>query len=90
MIYNKNRLQDIAFTSPSIISKKLPILFMTLNEDNTWEFWGNEYIEEDEIKIVSLHEILTIDPSLKDFHNIEIGLSYYRVSQNSEWQSYSE
>lgn len=90
MIISKNRMQDIAFTSPNIISKKLPILFMTINEDNTWEFWGNEYIGEETIIIVSLKEILEIDPVLNDFNEIQCGLSYFRISQNAEWQVYSE
>ncbi len=76
------------FTTKYVLEKKSPILFVSHEENGDWQFLGPESnLKEDAARIVSLSEILDVDPSLNEILNLPFGKEIKRDKIGSEWIS---
>jgi hypothetical protein len=84
----KTSLNTAVFTTKFIINEnKLITKVSHYKEDGAWEFFSDdEFLEYEKVsKLVSLEEILDLDPSIKDLFNLKEGYQAYRMSLKDKW-----
>lgn len=82
----KESLQSVVFTSKFVIENSSPIVRVVHHEDGAWEFWGKEVMTEREIMLISLGQIVKIDPSLFELADLPIAFSAVRRSKDNSWE----
>ncbi len=84
-----NFLHDLnmaVITSRFVIAQNSPIIYVSHNhEDGIWEFYGTENLKEDDYRVVSLAEILELDPSVYELQYMELGKYALRNSKAESW-----
>ena len=84
----KTSLNTAVFTTKFVIDEKKVITTVShYKEDGAWDFFSDdEFIEYEKIaKLVSLEEILDLDPSIKDLSDLKEGFTAYRKSLKDKW-----
>jgi hypothetical protein len=81
----KENLNTVVFTSKYVAVQNSPIVYVAHHEDGTWEFWGDQIIDESEIMLVALEQIIKIDTSILELADLPIEFSAQRKSKESEW-----
>ncbi|MFD0696357.1 hypothetical protein ACFQZT_20030 [Paenibacillus sp. GCM10027628] len=70
------------FTTKQIIEKQKPILFVTHDEeDGAWQSHEGDLTSNEDARIASLLQIVTLDPSIMDLADLPFG---WEVSRNSK------
>ena len=70
-------------TTVAIIEGRMPVRIIHLDEEGDWEAYSaEEDIDGDDLDVVSVEEMMQIDPSLKDLPDIEKGQFFYREEMN--------
>jgi hypothetical protein len=78
-----------AITSKHVISREKPILLVSHDlDDHGWQFLTGESVSTDEAKVVSMQEIVEIDPTLKEVSDLPPGWSAQRSTAGSSWMRY--
>lgn len=72
------------YTSQSVLDGK-PILEVYHDEDGDWQFLSGEKQELENIKLVSIENLVKMDTSLNRLFSLNYGESAYRKSPQSEW-----
>jgi hypothetical protein len=83
-------LSAVALSSRYVMEKISPIIYATVHEDGVWEFWGKEIIDESEILVVTIKQVLDIDPSIEGILQIETGIAAVRNTPKEPWQFTSD
>ena len=79
-------LTKAVFTTVFVIENKSPIIYVSHDMDGDWQFFGSEKnVEIDKARIVSLGEIIEMDPSVKVVLDMPKGTDAHRKSPKSEW-----
>lgn len=73
-------------TSKYILNKLSVIVNVYHNTDGIWEFYGNEFLKDNDFKIISLDEILKIDRSIYSILSLPKGYSAIRTNKESKWR----
>lgn len=73
------------FTTQNILDKKEPVRYVIHDEEGDWFFLENEDVDNDDIQIISLEQIVTLDPTLNSIYHLQYGWEAYRASTDSEW-----
>ncbi|MBL4678107.1 MAG: hypothetical protein JKY70_18160 [Mucilaginibacter sp.] len=74
-------------TTRFVMSQNKPIVIVYHHkEDGMWEFVGDEDAQESDYKVVSLEEILSLDPSLSEIADMKPGQYAVRNSDNGQWE----
>jgi hypothetical protein len=81
----KDSLKIVVFTSKYVISQNSPIVYVAHHEDGTWEFWGDQIIDESEIMLVTLEQIIEKDKSVLELADLPIEFSAQRKTKDSGW-----
>jgi hypothetical protein len=81
----KENLNTVVFTSKYVIYENSPIVYVSHHADGIWEFWGNEKIDESEIVVVSLSQLIGIEPAILDIADLPIEFSAVRESKDKPW-----
>ena len=78
-------LNEAVFTSQSVLNgAKVRYIYLS-QYDETFEFESDYEVDENQIRIVSLDEILKMDPSLVQIvENLKLGQCAYLLP-NNEW-----
>ena len=64
----------------------MPILHVTHDTDGVWQCLNNETeLKEEDAVVLSLDEIIEIDPTLLEITHIPMGSKAYRKNIGSEW-----
>jgi hypothetical protein len=85
--FSSDKLNTAVFTTRYILCDKKPILRVYHhNEDGAWEFLGNENHHDEDYRIISLGEIITIDPTVLDLSYMQFGYYAEREKQEKEWE----
>ena len=83
-------LDSTVLTTSYIISDRLPILLVFHDNDDSgiaWQFHaGSGDYSEDKLKLVSLGQILAIDPTISQLGNLPLGYKAVRKSINDRWE----
>ena len=75
-----------AITLKSIVLDGKPILHIVHDEeDHGWQFLGLEDANEEDVAVVSMSEIVEIDPTVKKVAHIKPGWRAWRQTRESAW-----
>lgn len=70
-------------TLEKIIKRESPILYVTHDEDDgMWQFLDGD---EEEVRLLSLKQIISIDPSLIQLSDLPLGWNAWRDNKDREW-----
>ena len=77
------------FTCKHVVQEGRPVLHVTHDaDDGSWQFLcGGDHTEEDAM-ILSLEQMVKIDPSLNGLHEMPLGIGAFRESTNGEWKPF--
>lgn len=82
----KESLNTAVFTTSFVIENNSVITYVCHDSDGSWQFQGNEVIEDDDnIRLVSLGEILELDKSIIALSDLPIGFEATRSGKEKEW-----
>ena len=73
-------------TTKYIVEKKSPVLSVYHDLDDDWQFIGPEAVTEEDAMVISLEQILIIDPSVEETLKIGLGFSAHRKSKTDKWK----
>lgn len=86
---NKFPFEDIpntlCFTCCHVVNERHPILYISHAEDGLWQFLCGKSHSVEEAVVVSLAEILKIDPKVGDFASLGCGESAIADPETSRW-----
>ncbi len=79
-------LNVAVFTTKHVIDGKDSILFVFHHEeDGFWEFIGKQSVNEEDARIISLEEMIELDPTILDIADLPLGWKAERKNSNSKW-----
>ena len=73
-------------TTKQIIDGDDIITCVNLDMEGDWEALGNSDFSDDDLDVLSLEEMLQLDPSLASLPEMECGMSAVRDDKDSPWQ----
>jgi hypothetical protein len=74
------------FSLRSIVFGRNPILHVTHDEDDgSWQFLGLEDARVEDMAIVALKEIIELDSSVAELHDLPLGWHAWRESRKDSW-----
>jgi hypothetical protein len=74
-------------TVKAIISRELPILYVSHDEDDHgWQFLSDNSVSMEDASVVALREILELDPSILKLADLPAGCVATRRRVHSEWE----
>lgn len=77
------------FTTADIITARMPILYVSHDvSDNGWQFHSGHKADITQAKLVCLHEIVAIDPTIKELADLPEGSVAERATAKSPWRRY--
>jgi hypothetical protein len=74
------------FTTRYVIELQKPILYVYHNKDGEWQFLCGSTNKTEDLKIVSLKNIVKIDKSVNELFNLGFGEYAWRESPNNKWK----
>ena len=78
-----------AFTVAHITSGEKTILYVSHDlDDGAWQFHPSESSDDNEPKVVALHRIVQIDPSVSSLADLPMGWAAIRENVDSPWQRF--
>jgi hypothetical protein len=86
----KENLKTAVFSSKYVMKLDSPIVYVAHHADGTWEFWGKEVIDESEVVVVSLENIIKIDPTVLEIADLPVEFNAVRDSKTSPWRLVSK
>ncbi len=81
----KDKKNVATFTVAEIAEGKSPIIYVYHDLDETWQFHPGDDIDSDKPKLLSLEEIVKLDPSVKELADLPTGWMATRKSKNDKW-----
>ena len=80
-----------AVTSVHITQQNKPILLVShYSDDHDWAFLSGDPVTIEESQIVSMEEIVTIDPTVVEVASLEPGWTAERKAVGEEWVRYED
>ena len=75
------------FTTRFVVEKESTIVYVSHDEDGSWQFHGFEdNVADEDIRLVALDEIVEIDASVLELAEMPKGQEAIRKDKNSDWQ----
>lgn len=86
--------KDDDFWKPVITTRQVIegadiITCVTLDEEGDWQALGNETFTDDDLDVVSVEEMLQIDPTLALLPDMNYGESMTRPAKDTPWEKES-
>ena len=86
--------KDDDFWKPVITTRQVIegadiITCVTLDEEGDWQALGNETFTDDDLDVVSVEEMLQIDPTLALLPDMNFGESMVRAAKDTPWEKES-
>jgi len=80
-----------AVTSVHVTKQNKPILLVShYTDDHSWAFLSGEPVTVEESQIISMEEIVNIDPTVLEIATLEPGWSAERKEVGKEWSKYKD
>lgn len=73
------------FTTQNILNGEL-IRYVIHDEEGDWFFLENDQVDNDDIQIVSLEQIVKIDPTINTIYYLQYGWEATREDRDAEWE----
>ncbi|MCQ2465480.1 MAG: hypothetical protein MJ095_07855 [Oscillospiraceae bacterium] len=78
----------LCFTCTHVLEDKKPITFVTHHfDDNNWQFLCSSEHSDAEAVIISIGELLEIDPSIEKLCDLPVGGFANRKNINAKWMT---
>jgi hypothetical protein len=81
------------FVCDHVMTKARPILLVTHDDDEEYEYWqflcGEADHDDSNLKIISLKQATAIDPSINDLYDMPLGVSADRKSIIHKWEPFT-
>ena len=75
------------FTQNQILNQSSPVLYVAHDlDEGCWQFLDGTIVQEADARIVSLKEMLIIDPSIAQLADLPMGWITWRKSSADAWQ----
>jgi len=73
-------------TTSYVLTNGSPVTFVLYDEDGDWQLFGEEEIPEDEdAYLVSVEEILEMEPALRKLPDMKQGQAVVREKEGTRW-----
>jgi hypothetical protein len=73
-----------------IVEGNSAIVYVSHDEDGSWQFHGPEIdMNDEDMRLVALGEMLEIDPSIVELANLPMGFEAIRKDGKSKWEKIS-
>lgn len=79
---NKNKN---AITTKYVVKNNSTIVSVFYDEDGDWQFFGEEEVSEEDVRVVSIQQMIELDKSLVSLPDLKEGESAYRKNKESIW-----
>jgi hypothetical protein len=79
-------LNTAVFTTTHVVRNNSPIVYVSHDEDGSWQFFGNEPVSVKDAMVVGLGEIISLDKTILQIADLSIGFSAHRDSQKNKWE----
>ena len=77
------------FTTTDVMSGNHPVLYVSHDlDDGAWQFQSGSNSNDSEPKVVALHRIVKIDPSVASLSDLPLGWVAVRESAETPWQRF--
>ena len=81
-----------AVVCPFVAEKRMPIVYGFRDEstepaDSGWQFLSEMEVSIDDLKVLSINEVLEYEPSLKDYIDFPEGTELSRASGDCPWRT---
>lgn len=73
-------------TTRQVLEEGAPILLVTHDAEGDWQMVCGTTADPDDGKVVSLSQIVALDPSLNDLFNLPFNWKAWRESADQDWQ----
>lgn len=73
------------FTVKAVINNSEPILYVVHDKEGEWQFLTGGDVSMPDMMIVSLEQVIALDPSLGDLSWLPNGTEASRKSMNDDW-----
>ncbi len=75
-----------AITTKQVLEDGLPILkIIHYSDDHSWAFLCGTTDKTEDGRVISMKEVIKIDPSIEEMHILKPGFSASRESKNQPW-----
>ena len=82
----KDKPDTLCFTCCHILNENKPVLYVSHDEDGSWQFLCGEKHSQEDARIVSLSEIITLDKDVVELSDLKCG--EYAEAKNNKWIVY--
>lgn len=73
-------------TTSYVLTNGSPVIFVLYDEDGDWQLFGEEDVTDDEdAYLVSVDEILEMEPALRKLPDLQPGQAATREKDNTRW-----
>lgn len=73
-------------TTNNIMKRERPILYVTHDEDDgMWQFLEGGKVREEDARILSLKQIINMNPGLSQLCDLPLGWAASRENKDSQW-----
>jgi hypothetical protein len=86
----RENVKTAVLTSKYVMHEQSPILYIAHHEDGMWEFWGCKTIDEGEIMVVTLQQLIQLDPTIQKVADLPMGTTAFRMNIDAVWTVQSE
>ena len=85
---NKNKS---VLTTSYVLCSGSPVTFVLYDEDGDWQLFGDDEVDDDEnAYLVSVEEILELEPSLRKLPDMQQGQAVAREKDGTRWNFVEE
>ncbi len=85
---NKNKS---VLTTSYVLCSGSPVTFVLYDEDGDWQLFGDDEVDDDEnAYLVSVEEILELEPALRKLPDMQQGQAVAREKDDTRWHFIEE
>ncbi|MDR1091810.1 MAG: hypothetical protein LBL79_12120 [Prevotella sp.] len=78
-------------TTGYVLTNGSPVTFVLYDEDGDWQLFGDDEVDEDEdAYLVSVEEILEMEPALRKLPDMQPGQAVAREKDSTRWSFVEE
>ncbi|GAB6009421.1 hypothetical protein [Dysgonomonas reticulitermitis] len=78
-------------TTSYVLTNGSPVTFVFYDEDGDWQLFGNdEVVEDEDAYLVSVEEMLEMEPALRKLPDMQPGQAVVREKDSTRWSFIEE
>lgn len=73
-------------TTSHVLCNGSPVTYVVYDEEGDWQLFGDdEFNDDDDAYLVSIEEILEMEPALRKLPDLQAGQAAIRTADNNRW-----